>query len=104
MFSYTFSCKINLAFFSLRLKVEKNLLTSAKNLDPACQMKYYASFAYAISFQIVTPSSDPSFHNLQEYFSLLTGAKDVRRRKCDYSPSVFLQILQIFLVGKIPIY
>lgn len=88
MYSYNFSYKIKFkfSFFFRRLKVEKNLLTSANDLDPACQMKCYASSAYVIQFQILTPLSDQSFHNLQEYFSLL-GATFLLR-KCDYLVSV----------------
>lgn len=83
MYSYNFNygIKFNFSSLSLTLKVDKNLLTSARDPNPAWQMKCYASSAYVIQFQILTPLSDQSFHNLQEYFSSLRAT--FLLRKCD---------------------
>lgn len=85
-YSSSYGIKFNFSSFSLRLKVENNLLTSAKDLHPACQIKCYASTAYVIQFQILTPLSDQIFHNLQEYLSLLRAI--FLLRKCDHLVSV----------------
>lgn len=101
MYSYSFSygIKFNFSSFSLRLKVEKNLLTSAKDLHPACQIKCYASTAYVIQFQILTPLSDQIFPNLQEYLSLLKAI--FLLRKCDHLVSVvdWVHIAFFILLG-----
>lgn len=98
MYNYNFSYRIkfSFSFVSLRLKAEKNLLTSAKDLDPDFQMKCYASSAYVVQFQILTPLSRWSFHDLQEYFSLLRATPLLR--KCDYLVSFVDWVLITFFI------